>query len=80
MTQLLEQAFAEASKLPKVEQDAVASFLLAEMESERQWATSFAKSQDKLAEMAGEALREFKEGKTQPLDLDRDFPHDETVP
>ena len=64
MTQLLEQTFAEASKLPNAEQDAVASFILAEMESERRWAKSFAVSQDKLAEMADEALREFLCGQT----------------
>jgi len=76
MTQLLERAFAEASKLPKTEQDAVASFVLAELESEKRWAKSFASSQDKLAQMADEALQEFKAGKTQPLDLKRDFAHD----
>jgi hypothetical protein len=76
MTQLLERAFAEASKLPTAEQDAVASFMLAELESDRRWAKSFAASQDKLAEMASEALHEFETGQTRPLDLDRDFPHD----
>jgi hypothetical protein len=75
MTQLLEQAFAEAAKLPQAEQDAVAAFMLAELESERKWADSFAASQDKLANMADEALREFKAGETRPLDLDRDLPH-----
>ena len=35
MTQLLERAFTEASKLPEPEQDAVASLLLAELESEQ---------------------------------------------
>jgi hypothetical protein len=76
MTQLLEQAFAKAAKLPVAEQDAVASFMLAELESEQRWAQSFAASQDKLAQMADKALHEFKAGKTRPLDLDRDFPHE----
>ncbi len=75
MTQLLEQAFAAAAKLPQAEQDSVAAFMLAELESERKWAESFAASQDKLADMADEALREFKAGETSPLDLNRDFPH-----
>ena len=35
MTQLLERAFTEASKLPEPEQDAVASLLLAELKSEQ---------------------------------------------
>ena len=58
MTQLLERAFTEASKLPETEQDAVASLLLAELESERQWGHTFASSQDELAKLADEALRE----------------------
>ena len=73
MTQLLERAFAAALKLSASEQDAVASFLLAELESERRWSETFGASQDKLALMADEALREFEEGETQLMDLERDF-------
>jgi hypothetical protein len=76
MTQLLERAFTEASKLPETEQDAVASFLLAELESEQRWAHSFASSQNELAGLADEALREFAAGETLPMDLKRDFPND----
>ena len=75
MTQLLERAFAAASQLPAPEQDAVASFLLAELESERRWSEAFAASQDQLAALADEALREFEDGETQLMDLDRDFPN-----
>ena len=75
MTQLLERAFATASKLPDREQDAVATLLLAELESEHRWSESFAASQDQLALLADEALREFKAGETQPMDLARDFPN-----
>lgn len=74
MTQLLERAFAEASRLPVADQDAVASFLLAELKSEQQWSKSFASSQDQLGSLADEALREFEAGDTQPLDVERDFP------
>ncbi len=35
MTTRLERVFAEVSKLPSIEQDAVADWLLAELESER---------------------------------------------
>lgn len=70
MTQLLERAFAEASQLPAAEQDAVASFLLAELKSEQQWSKSFALSQDQLSALADEALREFETGETQPLDVE----------
>ena len=75
MTQLLERAFAAASKLPEPEQDAVASLLLAELESEGRWSEAFAESQEQLAALADEALREFDAGETQPMDLERDFPN-----
>jgi hypothetical protein len=75
MTQLLERAFAEASKLPETEQDSFASLLLAELDSERQWSMAFVSTQDKLAALADEALREFEAGETLPLDIERDFPH-----
>jgi len=58
MTQLLEHAFKEASKLSDSEQDAVASLLLAELESERRWEQSFAASQDELARLADGARAE----------------------
>ena len=75
MTQLLERAFAEASKLPETEQDAVASVFLAELESERRWTQVFTSSQEELSQLADEALREFEGGETLPMDLKRDFPH-----
>jgi hypothetical protein len=76
MTQLLERAFTEASKLPDPEQDAFASLLLAELDSERRWAQAFAGTQGQLGALADEALREFDAGETRPMDLERDFPHD----
>ena len=68
MTKLLEKAFAEASRLPTTEQDAVAALILEELASERRWAEAFAKSQDKLAALADEALAEDDRGETEPLD------------
>jgi hypothetical protein len=67
MTQLLDKAVCEAAKLPEPEQDALAAILLAEIESERRWSESFAKSQDALAELANEALAEHEAGKTKPF-------------
>ena len=75
MTQLLERAFAAASKLPEPEQDAFASLLLAELGSEHVWAAAFAASQDQLSALADEALGEFNAGETQPMDLESDFPN-----
>jgi len=60
MTKLLEQAFQEASKLPQEEQDAMAAFLIGELESEKRWDALFAGSQDRLREMAAEAIQEVK--------------------
>ncbi len=68
MTKLLEKAFAEAARLPTTEQDAVAALILEELASEHRWAEAFAKSQDKLAALADEALAEDDRGETEPLD------------
>lgn len=68
MTKLLKQAFDEASRLPEEEQDALASLLLDELASERKWDAAFRQSQDVLAALADEAVTEFREGKTLPLD------------
>lgn len=67
MTKLLEKALEEVAKLPEAEQDAVAAILLDELASEQRWAESFAKSQDKLAKLAEEALADYKAGRTKPL-------------
>ena len=74
MTQLLEKAVARVSTLPDREQDALASVLLDELESERRWDQLFASSQDLLGLMAREALAEYRAGEAKPLDLERDFP------
>ena len=75
MTQLLERAFSEASKLSEKEQDAVAAFVLEELASEERWDAAFASSQRQLSEMAQAALREYEAGVTRPMDADRDFTH-----
>ena len=66
----LEMAFAEAAKLPLDEQDALATWLLEEIKSEKRWSELFAASEDKLAKFAKEALDEYQSGKTQQLDTD----------
>ena len=45
MTDLLEKAFAKATRLPDDEQDAFARWLMDELESERHWSRSFETSQ-----------------------------------
>lgn len=71
MTKLLEKAFKEAARLPEVEQNALAKWLLEELHSERQWARAFSESEDVLELLADEALTEKRKGKTAPLDIDR---------
>lgn len=58
MTQLLEQALAQLEKLPQDEQDAIAALILEEIADERRWDESFARSQDRLAELAREISSE----------------------
>lgn len=71
MTRLLERAFAEAGKLPEAEQDAVAQWLLAELESEKEWQQAFARSGEVLKRLADEALEEYLRGETEELDPDK---------
>ena len=68
MTELLEKAFAEASKLPQEAQDMLAKMLLDDLAAEEKWDETFAKSQDKLALLADEALAEYQDGKTKKLE------------
>ncbi len=71
MTTLLEQAFAEAAKLPAPEQELLASRLLAELAAEDNFDRALARSGDKLARLATEALAEHRAGLTQELDSER---------
>lgn len=71
MTQLLKQAFDEASKLSEPEQNIVAQWLLLELASEKRWDEAFAASEDLLSELADEALAEHRQGKTKLLDPDK---------
>jgi hypothetical protein len=71
MTTMLERAFSEASKLPEIEQNAMARWVLDEIESERKWSKLFAESENILAQLALEALEEEDKGKTTELDVEK---------
>jgi len=71
VTQLLKQAFDQASQLPPDEQDALAKWLLDEIASEQRWDAAFQASANRLEELSDEALREAREGRTTELDPDR---------
>lgn len=68
MTELLEKAFVEASKLPREAQDMLAKMLLDDLAAEEKWDETFAGSQDKLATLADEALAEYQSGRTKKLE------------
>jgi len=68
MTTLLEQAFKEASRLPEVDQNALAKWVLDELHSESKWQKNFGESEDILEKLADEAIEEKRKGKTTPLD------------
>ena len=42
MTEMLEKAISEVRQLPEADQDAMAHFILAELEDERRWDVAFA--------------------------------------
>jgi len=69
MTKLLDNAFKEASTLPKPEQDIFARFIIDEIKSEKKWEDSFSKTEDLLSTLANDALLDFKNNNTVELDL-----------
>ena len=69
MTESLQRAFDAASQLSADEQDAIATWILAELESDRKWATMLNDSQQQLGILAKEALEEHSRGETEDLNL-----------
>lgn len=67
MTETLEKAFEEASKLPRSEQDNLGSWILAEIESEKRWVRLLEESEYILENLADEALDERGSGETQDI-------------
>ena len=68
MANLLEQAFAEAARLPDDEQERFARWLMDELESERRWTRSFEASPGQLVALAQEAIEEDLAGRTESGD------------
>ena len=69
MTKLLEKAFKEASRLPEIEQNALAKWVIEELEVESKWGKMFSGSEDILDKLANEALTAHKKGKSKPLNV-----------
>jgi hypothetical protein len=72
MSQLMERAIREVQQLPESDQEAIASIILQEIESERRWEELFSRpeSADLLSRMADEALAGMRSGRARKLDLD----------
>ena len=68
MTQVLERAFEAASNLPERDQEFLAARILADVEDEKRWNESFARSHHVLDKLAEEALAEFRAGETEEGD------------
>jgi hypothetical protein len=58
MVRSLQDAIERISQLPPGEQEEFAAFIAAELASEKRWADLIARSPDKLASLANEALAE----------------------
>ncbi len=67
MTQLLQRAIEEAQKLPGPAQDAIATLILEQIADDRAWDESFARSQDRLAQLAQKAREDVAAGRVRPL-------------
>ena len=68
MSTLLEKALEKVAALPKAEQDAIASQILASLADEHAWKARFSEKRDVIRRMAREALEEDDRGETLPLD------------
>lgn len=73
MTELLQRAFDEASKLSTDQQDEFARWILEVLADEEKWNTLFSKpeSEDLLEKLANEALAEHHAGRTEDLDPEK---------
>lgn len=68
MTRLLKKVMERIFALPEDEQDAIAGIILEELEDERRWQETFARTQVGLARLAKAAREE--------IEKDRVFPYD----
>jgi hypothetical protein len=68
MTRLMEKAVEALRSLPEEQQDAVAGFVLSEIEEDRRWATTSLKYADNLRKLADEAKEDFQAGRSSVLD------------
>ena len=70
MTATLEKAFAKAANLPDELQEQLAEQLLQDIEAEKKWDRTLAKSQHLLEKLARQARRAKRAGKTRRKGFD----------
>lgn len=63
MTKLMEKAVEALRSLSGEQQDAVAGFVLSEIESDRQWSETSLRHADKLRKLADEAREDLRAGR-----------------
>lgn len=68
MTEALKKAFEAAARLSESAQDELATAILAEIEAEARFDAAIESAPRKLERLADEALAEYREGHTEPLD------------
>jgi hypothetical protein len=68
MSNLLDEAYAAAKKLPEEDQDAIGAVLLAEIDANRRWDELLAQPSEVIERMADRALEHDRLGLTLPLD------------
>jgi hypothetical protein len=68
MSTLLQKALEKVVALPRDEQDAIASQILASLADEDAWKKRFAEKRDVIRRMEREALEEDERGEPLPLD------------
>ena len=70
MTPLLQQAIDAVSRLPVVDQDAIASLILDEIPDDQRWDESFARSEVKLAALADKVRADIAAGRVRSQGID----------
>jgi hypothetical protein len=70
MTELLESVITQLKTLPAIDQDAIASRLLAELQDEQRWNRSFAETSDRQWDLLADMVRqEIASEEVTPLDV-----------
>ena len=70
MSQLLDHAVAAARKLTEAEQDVIAALILEEIEDDRRWEETLARSPDKLESLAARAEEQVRAGRCRAAGFD----------